>query len=74
LSDVFPAKGEDRWVVVSVADEEQLRRLLALVSPAQASASKDQARAALAAWCAERSPLEAASQLQAIGIAAGPVN
>jgi crotonobetainyl-CoA:carnitine CoA-transferase CaiB-like acyl-CoA transferase len=75
LSEVLPAKGHDQWVVVSVADEAQLRRMLAVVAPASAaSATPEQARAALATWCAERTPMEATTRLQAAGIAAGPVN
>ncbi len=74
LSDVFPAQGDDEWLAVSVRDDAQLQRLLAHIGAAQASGTAEAAHAALAAWCREHPPAQAAAALQALGIAAGPVN
>ncbi len=59
FQDVFPAAGEDRWVAISVADDAERERLLAITG------------ADIAAWTAAREDRAIAEELQAAGIAAG---
>jgi crotonobetainyl-CoA:carnitine CoA-transferase CaiB-like acyl-CoA transferase len=58
--DVYPARGEDRWVAISVFDEAQRERLNALAGGRP-----------LADWTREQDERELVTQLQAAGIAAG---
>lgn len=57
--DVLRAAGDDRWVAISVADEAEFQRLLAITG-------QD-----IGAWTADREDHAIAAQLQAAGIAAG---
>jgi crotonobetainyl-CoA:carnitine CoA-transferase CaiB-like acyl-CoA transferase len=59
---VLPARGEDRWVAVSVRDESEWARLLHLT-----------AGVAPETWSASQSDVELAEALQREGIAAGVV-
>lgn len=59
FQDVFPAAGDDRWVAISLADEAEQARLLALTGPD------------IAAWTSARIDHEIAETLQQLGIAAG---
>jgi crotonobetainyl-CoA:carnitine CoA-transferase CaiB-like acyl-CoA transferase len=58
--DVYPARGEDRWVAISVFDAEQQEQLRKLAGGRP-----------LAEWTAEQDERQLVEQLQAIGIAAG---
>jgi crotonobetainyl-CoA:carnitine CoA-transferase CaiB-like acyl-CoA transferase len=58
--DVYPARGEDRWIAISVFDEAQRSRLNALAGGRP-----------LAEWTREQDERELVAQLQAAGIAAG---
>lgn len=60
LQDVFPAKGEDRWVAISVWSEQERERLYELAG------GRDIAR-----WTATCDENELVALLQAAGIAAG---
>jgi crotonobetainyl-CoA:carnitine CoA-transferase CaiB-like acyl-CoA transferase len=62
LQDVYPARGVDRWVAISVADSDQLARLRGIVG------GED-----IAAWTSAREDAEIVEILQAEGIAAGVV-
>ena len=64
---VFACQGDDEWLALGCYNEVQRTALAGLVGN---SASTD----AIAAWCEQRSKDEAAAQLQAAGIPAGPVN
>lgn len=57
--DVVRAAGDDRWVAISVADEAEFQRLVAITG-------QD-----VAAWTSSRTDQAIAEQLQAAGIAAG---
>lgn len=82
-SNVFACAGDDEWCAVSVTSEGQWRRLCEVLGRPDwledshlASVEGRLARAAeleagIAAWTAERSPLQVRDQLQAAGIAAG---
>jgi len=59
FQDVFPAKGNDRWVAISVASAEELARLHTLTGPD------------IAAWTAARDDHAIAETLQAAGFACG---
>ena len=59
FQDVFPAAGEDRWVAISLANENEREKLLAITGPD------------IAAWTSARDDKAIAEQLQAAGIAAG---
>jgi crotonobetainyl-CoA:carnitine CoA-transferase CaiB-like acyl-CoA transferase len=61
FQDVFPAAGEDRWVAISLFDEDDRRRLSAI------------AGADIGAWTRLREDHAIAAELQAAGIAAAAV-
>lgn len=82
---VFRCAGEDRWVAVSVADDEQWQRLtqvaglepLALPERARLAgrlASQDELEAELTAWTVHRTAAEVTRLLQEAGVAAAPVH
>jgi len=58
--DVYPARGEDRWVAISVVDAKQQEQLRELAGGRP-----------LAEWTAEQDERQLVAQLQAMGIAAG---
>jgi len=58
---VYPAFGEDRWVAISLFDEAERDKLLAITGPD------------VAAWTQVREDHAIAAELQAAGIAAGAV-
>lgn len=60
---VYPAAGEDRWVSIAVASDDERRALAALIGG-------EPTEARLSAWTAARDANAAAEQLQAAGIAA----
>jgi crotonobetainyl-CoA:carnitine CoA-transferase CaiB-like acyl-CoA transferase len=60
--DVYPARGEDRWVAISVFDAAEQARLHALTGGVP-----------LAEWTRERDDYELVAELQRQGIAAGVV-
>lgn len=80
---VVPARGEDRWVAISIRHDTDWARLCAVVGtgldPADgldARRRREQAtpiRAAVAAWCAERDPADVVDRLQEVGVPAGEV-
>ena len=75
LDDCFPGAGPDRWLAVSIPDRPALDRVAALIGPSAAGCSDpDALRRHLAAWSRARDPLDAATQLQAVGVPASPVN
>ncbi|MEN7535584.1 CaiB/BaiF CoA-transferase family protein [Aurantiacibacter flavus] len=59
FQDVFPARGQDRWVAISAFSEDEFSKLVAITG-------ED-----IAAWTASREDAEIAAQLQEAGIAAG---
>lgn len=59
--DIFPAMGEDRWVVISLFNEQDRAKLIAITG-------ED-----IAAWTSTRDERAIVEQLQAAGIAAGMV-
>jgi crotonobetainyl-CoA:carnitine CoA-transferase CaiB-like acyl-CoA transferase len=59
--DVYPAAGEDRWVAISLFDQAELDRLVAITGTD------------IAAWTRVREDHAIAAELQAAGIAAGVV-
>jgi crotonobetainyl-CoA:carnitine CoA-transferase CaiB-like acyl-CoA transferase len=82
---VYPARGEDEWVAISVADDEEWRALrdavgregwardAELATAAGRRAREDALDGAIAAWTRERTPLDAAEELQRAGVTAAPV-
>ena len=82
---VYPSAGEDRWVAVSVEDDEAWAGLRAALGgpawsrdPALATldgrlARHDDIDRELGAWAAERTAIEATEALQRAGVAATPV-
>ena len=78
---VYRCAGEDRWVSIAVADEDEWRALCSVVDPALAAdprfataAERKRNEPALDAllgeWCATRAPEEASAALQAAGVGA----
>jgi crotonobetainyl-CoA:carnitine CoA-transferase CaiB-like acyl-CoA transferase len=76
LAGCFASAGADRWLAVSVRDQAEAERLSRLVGGGaeRELGDVDALRAALEEWSAELAPIEAAVRLQAIGVAASPVN
>jgi crotonobetainyl-CoA:carnitine CoA-transferase CaiB-like acyl-CoA transferase len=78
---VYPAAGEDRWVAVAVATDEQWRALCGLLGPTAPADLDGPARLArrreldalVAAWTAGRPADETARMLQAAGVPAHAV-
>ena len=62
LQDVYPARGKDRWVAISVFDEDELGRLRDLAGGRP-----------VADWTREQTDVSLVEQLQQAGIAAGVV-
>ena len=82
---IYPARGEERWVAVSVTDDamwqamctvpglEHLGDEPAFTSVAERLAREGELDEHLATWTADRTDWEAAAELQAFGVAASPV-
>lgn len=82
---LFPAAGEDEWVVVTARDERDWRALCeaigredwladpALGDPAARHAERGRIDRGVAAWTAERDASDAAAALQDAGVPAGPM-
>ncbi len=62
LQDVYPARGEDRWIAITAFDDEDHARLMRLAGGRP-----------IAEWTRERDEFEAVELLQREGIAAGVV-
>ncbi len=62
---VFRSLGNDRWIAVACENDEQRARLKALVGELD--------EPSITAWTSRRDPSEATETLQAIGVAAHPV-
>lgn len=81
---IYPASGEDRWVAISVRDDEEWRRLAAIIGqdlatdPRFATAQlrkqhEDELESLIAEWTASRDRWSIADDLQAAGIPVAPV-
>ncbi|QSB44504.1 CoA transferase [Tsuneonella flava] len=79
---VYPAAGDDEWCVVVVDGDQSWRGFCeaigfsageGLTTPAARLAAREGIDAALTAWLASRTPLEAATALQTHGVAAAPM-
>jgi benzylsuccinate CoA-transferase BbsF subunit len=80
---VYRCAGEDRWVAISVQSDGEWRALAEAIGRAELAsdarytsaagrrAEHDALDAAIGAWTAERTPDEAQTTLQAVGVAAG---
>jgi crotonobetainyl-CoA:carnitine CoA-transferase CaiB-like acyl-CoA transferase len=77
FSAVVPARGDDRWLTVSAADQPRFEALCAVVGldpdRVVGPACVDAVRDAVTHWAAARDSIEAARALQAVGVAAAPV-
>ncbi len=79
---VYPCAGDDRWVVVSAADDGDWDRLcrvigrrdLAVLDAAERVARRVEVDEAIAAWTSERPPRAAMQALQEAGVVAAAVN
>jgi len=69
---VYPTRGEDRWIAISLHSESDWQRLcsLAKLDPAKSPRESEEA---LAAWTREQRDFDLMEQLQTQGIAAGVV-
>lgn len=65
LCEVVPAQGKDEWIVVAVAQAEGLMALAGVVG--------EVGEGALARWAGVRTAAESCAELQAAGVAAGPI-
>ncbi|MGF1597262.1 MAG: CaiB/BaiF CoA transferase family protein [Acidimicrobiales bacterium] len=82
---VYPCRGDDRWVALSVADDEGWRRLVAaigapawscdtvLITEEGRRSRHDDLDAGLAAWTSERTVDEVVAAWRSAGVAAAPV-
>jgi crotonobetainyl-CoA:carnitine CoA-transferase CaiB-like acyl-CoA transferase len=80
---IYRCAGDDRWVSIAAADDDEWRRLAGLVDPGLASDPRfataalrkqheDALDAAIGAWCGTRSPEDVRDTLQGAGVAAFP--
>jgi crotonobetainyl-CoA:carnitine CoA-transferase CaiB-like acyl-CoA transferase len=84
-SDAYPCRGEDRWVALSVTDDEQWQALcrlmaqdgiaipLGLSTEEARRARREEVNALVARWVRHRGPFLLTERLQAKGIASSPV-
>ncbi|WP_067680080.1 CaiB/BaiF CoA transferase family protein [Nocardia miyunensis] len=84
-SGVYACAGDDEWCVVTIADDAQWRSLCEVLgrrdladderfsTVAQRIRHRDEADTALAEWARTRDPQQAAAELQAAGVPAGPM-
>lgn len=82
---IYPCRGEDRWIAIAVHDDEDWRRLVdAMGAPAWAAhprhataagrlANEAALDAALASWTRDQEPYALMERLQAAGVEAGVV-
>lgn len=83
---VYPARGEDRWIALSVFTDEEWANLVQLMgdpewardrrfaSQSGRKAAEDEVDAHIACWTAEFEPAELMSRLAGAGVHAGVVN
>lgn len=80
---VYPCRGEDRWLALTVTDDRMWQSLCEIVGldPSWRGWGREERRArhdaiddALEGWSCSRTAGEAMAQLQAAGVAAGAVN
>ncbi len=81
----YPCEGEDRWVAIATAGDDQWRSLCAVIGRRELAddarfatlpdrkANEDELDAVVGEWSRGRSHVEAAEMLQAAGVAAAPV-
>ena len=80
---IYRCAGDDRWVSIAAADDDEWRRLATVVDSAVASdprfasaalrkQNEDALDAAIGAWCASRSAEDVRDTLQTAGVAAFP--
>ena len=67
---LFPARGDDEWIAVTVRDDSDLRALREVIG---FTGDDDSIEEALRAWTAQRCRMAAMDQLQAAGVPAGAV-
>ena len=84
-SDAYPARGEDRWVALTVETDAGWRALAAemaadgvptdpgLATAAARRARREEVNARVAAWTRDREAHALMHRLQAVGVACGPV-
>jgi crotonobetainyl-CoA:carnitine CoA-transferase CaiB-like acyl-CoA transferase len=77
---VYPASGDDQWVVIQVLTEEQWRALAGVVTGLHSFggidnrlARRDELDRELSVWTRSRAPREIMTQLQAVGVPAAAV-
>ncbi|MGB3438848.1 MAG: CoA transferase [Actinophytocola sp.] len=74
--DAFPARGEDQWVAIAIADDTRWRTLCGLMDrPDLTTADRAGAdvHTAIADWVSTQDKTEVAARLQAAGVPAAPV-
>ncbi|MCP4223063.1 MAG: CoA transferase [Actinomycetia bacterium] len=79
--DVYPAAGDDEWIAIACRNDDDWAQLCALLDRPgwvdwgvdERRAVGDEIDAAIAAWTAERAPVEGEEALQAIGVPAHSV-
>ena len=67
---LFPARGDDEWIAVTVRDDSDLRALREVIG---FTGDDDAIEEALRAWTAQRCRMAAMDRLQAAGVPAGAV-
>ena len=79
---VYPCSGDDAWVAIACRNDADWRRVCSVIggaldptaSLAARRAQSDTLDETIAAWTTGRTKQDAASELQAAGVPAGPVN
>lgn len=79
---IYPSKGEDKWISIACKNDSQWQKLCKLVGPGldvqlrleERQFEREKIDAVISQWTCARSNLEATLELQDSDIAAGPVN
>ncbi|WP_137149127.1 CoA transferase [Mycolicibacterium sp. CR10] len=71
---VFPCAGDDEWCVISLRNASDRATVAGLIGAAQLPDDRASLIAEVSRWTASRANVEVASELQRLGVPAGPMN
>lgn len=71
---VFPCAGDDEWCVISLRNASDRATVAGLIGAAELPHDRASLIAEVSRWTASRANVEVASELQRLGVPAGPMN
>ncbi len=79
---IYPCEGDDQWVAIACENDDCWRRITELIDdgldPSSSLSDRIEAQGSIdkviSVWTSKRTKYDAANELQAVGISAGPVN